>query len=45
MEQYDNNEKANQRSLEEVLSFDIEEEHDFSGGWINSQNWYRKEYN
>ena len=33
MEQCDNNEKANQRGLEEALSFYIEEEHDFSGGW------------
>ena len=30
MEQYDNNEKVDQRSLEEVLLFCIEEGHDTS---------------
>ena len=43
MKQYDNNEKVDQRSLEEVLSICIEEEHDASDGWcIKAQNWYRK---
>ena len=32
-----------QRNLEEVISFCIEEGHDASDGWfINAQNWYRK---
>ena len=43
MEQYDNNEKVDQRGLEEVLSFCIEEGHDASNRWfIDTQNWYRK---
>ena len=38
MKQYDNNEKVNQRGLEEVLPFCIEEGHDTSDGWcINAQ--------
>ena len=33
MKQYDNNEKLDQRGLEEVLLFCIEEVHDTSDGW------------
>ena len=37
--QYDNNEKVDQRDLEEVLSFCIEKEHNDSDRWcINAQN-------
>ena len=46
MEQYDNNEKVDQRGLEVVISFCIEERHDASDGWcIDAQNWYRKGWN
>ena len=45
MEQYYNNEKVDQRSLKEVVSFYIEEAHDACDRWcINAQNWYRKVY-
>ena len=40
MKQYENNEKVNQRGLEEAHSFCFEEGHDASDGWyINAQDW------
>ena len=42
MKQYENNEKVNQRGLEELLSFYFEEGYDASDGCINAQNWYHK---
>ena len=39
MQQYDNNEKVDQRGLEVVLSFYIEKGYNVSDGWcINPQN-------
>ena len=39
MQQYDNNEKVDQRGMEAVLSFCIEERYNTSDGWcINPQN-------
>ena len=43
MEQYSNNEKVDLLSLEEVLSFLIEDKQNVSDEWsINAQNWYCK---
>ena len=44
MEQYDNNEKVDQRGLEEVLSFCIEERHDATGLSYKTSEFYLEFY-